>query len=238
VSGPGPGAGDAPGGGSEPAPAGQAGEQSGEHPGAEHARERRLGLLRRLYDWVLGWAETRYGMPALFLLAFAESSVFPIPPDPLLMALCLGAPRRALRFAAVATVASVLGGMTGYALGFGAWSLVGPWFFAHVPGVTPDAFTSVQALYDRYDFWAVFLAGLTPIPYKVFTLSAGVFAISFPVFVVASAASRGLRFFLVAGLIYRFGKPIAAFIDRWFNWLAWAFGILIVLGFLVVERVL
>lgn len=214
------------------------GADPAEHPGAEHARERRHGVVRRLYDWVLGWADTPYGTPALFLLAFAESSVFPIPPDPLLMALCLGAPKRAFRFAAVATGASVLGGIAGYALGAVAWSLVGGWFFAHVPGVTPEAFGSVQGLYDRYDFWAVFLAGLTPIPYKVFTLSAGVFAISFPVFLVASVVSRGLRFFVVAGLIHRYGEPIAAFIDRWFNWLAWAFGILVVLGFLVVERVL
>jgi membrane protein YqaA with SNARE-associated domain len=209
-----------------------------DQPGTEHARERRPGVLRRLYDWVLHFAETPYGMPALFVLSFAESSVFPIPPDPLLMALCLGLPRRALHFAAVATLGSVLGGVAGYALGAGAWHLVGDWFFAHVPGVTPAAFGRVQGLYDRFDFWAVFLAGLTPIPYKVFTLSAGVFAISFPVFVTASAVSRGLRFFLVAGLIYRYGQPIAAFIDRWFNWLAWAFGILVVLGFVVVEWML
>lgn len=208
------------------------------HPGAEHARERRPGFLRRLYDWVLSWAETRFGTPALFVLSFIESSFFPIPPDPLLMALCLGAPKKAFRYAAVATAASVLGGLAGYAIGWGAWSLVGDWFFAHVPGVSPEAFGSVQDLYARWDFWAIFFAGLTPIPYKVFTLSAGVFAISLPIFLVASAVSRGLRFFLVAALIYRYGRPIAAFIDRWFNWLAWAFGILVVLGFLVVERVL
>lgn len=206
--------------------------------GAEHARERRPGFLRRLYDWVLSWAETRFGTPALFVLSFIESSFFPIPPDPLLMALCLGAPKKAFRYAAVATAASVLGGLAGYAIGWGAWSLVGDWFFAHVPGVSPEAFGSVQELYDRWDFWAIFFAGLTPIPYKVFTLSAGVFAISLPIFLVASAVSRGLRFFVVAALIHRYGRPIAAFIDRWFNWLAWAFGILVVLGFLVVERVL
>jgi membrane protein YqaA with SNARE-associated domain len=222
----------------EPPPGGPPGSPPGDQPGTAHARERRHGPVRRLYDWVLHWAETRYGTPALFVLAFAESSVFPIPPDPLLMALCLGAPKRSFRFAAAATLASVVGGIVGYALGAGAWSLIGDWFFAHVPGVTPEAFERVGGLYERWDFWAVFLAGLTPIPYKVFTLSAGVFAISFPVFVVASVVSRGLRFFLVAGLIYRYGKPIAAFIDRWFNWLSWAFGLLIVLGFLLIEWVL
>jgi len=194
--------------------------------------------VRRLYDWVLSWATTPYGPAALAVLAFAEASFFPIPPDPLLMALCLGAAARSFRFAAIATVASTVGGIAGYALGAFGWGLAGDWFFAHVPGVTPEAFGSVQALYDRWDFWAVFVAGFTPIPYKVFTLSAGVFAINFPVFVVASVVSRGLRFFLVAALIRRFGAPIAAFIDRWFNVLTIAFVVLVALGFWLVEFIL
>jgi membrane protein YqaA with SNARE-associated domain len=198
----------------------------------------RPNWVRRLYDWVLHWAETPHGTTALFVLAFAESSFFPIPPDPLLIALCLGLARRSLRFAAVATLASVVGGMVGYAIGAGAWAAVGGWFFTYVPGVTPDSFARVQGLYARYDFWAVFLAGLTPIPYKVFTLSSGVFGINFGVFVLASVLSRGLRFFAVAGLIYRFGPPIARFIDRYFDLLAWAFGILLVGGFLVVKLAL
>lgn len=198
----------------------------------------RPGPIRRLYDWVLHWADTRYGAPALFLLAAAESSFFPIPPDPLLIALCLGAPGLSLRFAASCTAASVLGGIIGYGIGAGAWHLLQDWFFAYVPGVTPEMFARVQGIYDRWDFWAVFLAGLTPIPYKVFTLAAGVFSINFPVFVLASVLSRGLRFFLLAGLIYRFGAPIKAFIDKYFNALAWAFGMLLVGGFLVIELVL
>ncbi len=206
-----------------------------EVPGGAGAVVARPGPLRRLYDWVLHWADTPYGVPALFLLALAESSFFPIPPDPLLIALCLGAASRSLHFAVVATAASVLGGIIGYGIGWGAWSVAEPLFYAYVPGVSPEAFERVRALYDRWDFWAVFIAGLTPIPYKVFTLSAGVFAINFPVFVLASVLSRGLRFFLLAGLIYRFGAPITAFIDRYFNWLAWAFGILLVGGFAVIE---
>ncbi len=196
------------------------------------------GPLRRLYDWVLGWAYTPYGLVALVLLCASEAFFFPIPPDPLLMALALGAPARSFRFAAWATGASVAGGVLGYLLGWGAWSLLGDWFFAWVPGVTEEAFASVGELYDSYDFWAVFLAGLTPIPYKVFTLSAGVFAINFPVFVVASVLSRGLRFFVVAGLIWKFGPPVSRFIDRYFNLLTILFGVLLVLGFLVVARIL
>lgn len=198
----------------------------------------RTAPLRRLYDWVLHWAETPYGVPALFVLALAESSFFPIPPDPLLVALCLGAASRSMRFAATATLASVVGGVIGYGIGAGAWHLLEGWFYAYVPGVSPESFASVQALYERYDFWAVFLAGLTPIPYKVFTLSSGVFSINFGIFMLASVLSRGLRFFVVAGLIYRFGPPITRFIDRYFNLLAMAFGILLVAGFLVIELVL
>jgi membrane protein YqaA with SNARE-associated domain len=192
------------------------------------------GPIRRLYDWVLSWAYTPYGLTALVLLCFAEASFFPIPPDPLIMALCLGAPARSFRFAAWATGASVVGGIAGYLLGWGAWALVDDFFFTWVPGVTPEAFASVQGLYNQYDFWAVFLAGLTPLPYKVFTLSAGAFAVNFPIFVVASALSRGLRFFLVAGLIWKFGPPVSRFIDRYFNLLTLVFGVLLVLGFVVV----
>ncbi|MFH1762747.1 MAG: VTT domain-containing protein [Gemmatimonadota bacterium] len=198
----------------------------------------RKGLVRRLYDWVLHWAETPSGPAALAALSAAEASFFPIPPDPLLMALCLGATRRALRFAAIATAASVVGGIGGYLIGAGAWQALGGFFFAYVPGVTPEAFDGVQEFYARYDFWAVFLAGLTPIPYKVFTLSAGVFSINFPVFVLASVLSRGLRFFAEAGLIFWFGPAISRFIDRYFNLLSWLFGALIILGFLVVKYLL
>lgn len=197
-----------------------------------------MSPLRKLYDWVLHWAETPYGVPALFIIALAESSFFPIPPDPLLLALCLGATKKSFRFAAVATVASVVGGIIGYGIGAGAWHLLQDWFFAYVPGVTPEAFDGVQGLYDRFGFAAVFLAGLTPIPYKVFTISSGVFSINFGVFVVASVLSRGLRFFVLAALIYRFGEPIGAFIDRHFNTLVVVFGVLLVGGFILIEFLL
>ena len=199
---------------------------------------KKTGPVRRLYDGVLHWAETPYGVAALFMLALAESSFFPIPPDPLLIALCLGAASKSLRFALIATSASVLGGIIGYGIGAGAWDLLEPWFYQYVPGVSPEAFEQVQAQYDRWDFWAIFLAGLTPIPYKVFTLSAGVFSINFGIFVVASVLSRSIRFFVLAGLIFKFGKPISSFIYRYFNLLAWIFGILLLGGFLMVEFLL
>lgn len=191
--------------------------------------------VRRLYDWMLSFADKPGGPAALGAITFAESSFFPIPPDPLLLALCLGAPRRALYFAGICTIASVLGGMFGYFLGWFLWEGIGDFFFRHVPGVTPEAFGVVQDWYHRYGFWAVFLAGLTPLPYKVFTLASGVFLIPFPIFVVASTVSRGLRFFAVAGLVYFFGQPMQQFIDRHFDRLAWAFGILLIAGFVALR---
>ena len=195
---------------------------------------RQRSWTRRLYDWVLGWAETPHGAWALAALAVAESSFFPIPPDPLLLALCLGAPASGLRLAGLTTVASVAGGVIGYGIGAGAWHLLDQFFFDFVPGVSPESFARVQDLYGRYDFRVIFLAGLTPLPYKVFTLSAGVFAIDFPVFVLASCVSRGLRFFVLGGLVYRWGPVLRDTIDRHFNTFTWIFGILLVAGFAAV----
>jgi membrane protein YqaA with SNARE-associated domain len=191
--------------------------------------------VRRLYDWMLSWADRKGGPLALFGISFAESSVFPIPPDPLLLALALGRPQRALLFGAICTVGSILGGALGYAIGWFVWDRVADFFFMHVPGVTPEGFAIVQDWYQRWGFWAVFLAGFTPLPYKVFTLASGVFQISFPIFIVASSISRGARFFIVSGLVYFFGQPIQSFIDRHFNRLAWAFGILLIAGFAAIR---
>jgi membrane protein YqaA with SNARE-associated domain len=194
-----------------------------------------MRVLRRLYDWVLHWAETPYGAPALFLLAFAESSFFPLPPDILLMALCLAVPERSFRHAGLASVGSVLGGIGGYSIGFGLWELVSGAFYRYVPGFSTQGFDRVQELFARYDFWVVFTAGFTPIPYKLFTIGAGVFQINFPMFVLASALSRSLRFFLIAGLIYRYGDGIRTFIDRYFNLLTIGFMVLLVAGFWVIK---
>jgi membrane protein YqaA with SNARE-associated domain len=224
-------------GGEESSTSGGAG--SGAPDGADGATGKaRDNVVRRLYDWVLHWADTPYGVPALFIISFAESSFFPLPPDPLLLALALGASKKSFRFAAVCTLASVLGGVLGYAIGAFAWDLTREWFFAYVPGVSPEAFEGVQAFYDRHGFAAVFLAGLTPIPYKVFTLASGVFGISLGIFVPASILSRGLRFFLIAGLVWKFGPPIERFIDRHFDRLVIFFSALFVLGFLAIEFLL
>jgi membrane protein YqaA with SNARE-associated domain len=196
--------------------------------------------FRRLYDWVLHWAETPYGTPALGLLSFAESSFFPVPPDPLLMALSLSAPRRAFLYATVASVCSVVGGLAGYAIGAWAWEHVGTLFFHYLGpmGFTPENFDLVQGKYEENAFLAVFAAGFTPIPYKVFTVAAGVFSVSLGPFFLASVLSRSARFFLVSGLIWLFGPAIKIFIDRYFNILTVAFFLLLAGGFLVIKYLL
>jgi membrane protein YqaA with SNARE-associated domain len=190
-------------------------------------------VLRRLYDWVLRWAETPYGTWALFFLAFCESSFFPIPPDVLLIALSLALPRKALKYALVCSAGSLLGGCFGYFIGWQFMATVGDPIIRFY-GLT-EKYEYIRALYRQYDAWAVGIAGLTPIPYKVFTITAGAFRINFIVFLIASAVSRSARFFAVAGLIYLFGPKIQPFIDRYFNALAIAFVILLVLGFVLIR---
>ena len=132
----------------------------------------------------------------------------------------------------------MLGGVIGYLLGWGFWSLLADFFFTYVPGFTPQLFARVQALYAEHDFWVVFAAGFTPIPYKVITIAAGVFLINFPVFVLASIIGRSARFFLVAGLIRRYGPGIRSFVDRYFNLLSLLFLLLLIGGFLVLKYAL
>jgi len=194
-------------------------------------------MVRKTYDWVLHWAYTPYGVPALFVLSFAESSFFPIPPDILLIALALSMPSKALYFAGICSVASVLGGMAGYGIGWGLWEVVQNLFFDYVPGFSHQAFEKIKGKYELYNFWVVFTAGFTPIPYKVITISAGVFKVNFPVFVFASAASRSARFFLVGWLIYKYGAPVKDFIDRYFNVLTIVFTVLLIGGFVLIKLV-
>ena len=190
-------------------------------------------ILRNLYDWVLHWSETKYGLPALFFIAFIESSVFPIPPDVLLIALAFGTPTKAFRFALACTFGSVLGGMFGYFIGMAFYDVIGIRILEFYGFL--DKFSMVKGLYDKYDVWIVAIAGFTPIPYKVFTIASGVFGMNFPEFVLVSFFSRGARFFIVAALLRKFGPPIKKFIDKYFDILSIAFVVILVLGFIVVK---
>lgn len=191
-------------------------------------------IVRRMYNWVLGWADSKHATKALFLIAFAESSFFPIPPDVLLIALILGSHREAWRFASVALTGSVLGGVAGYGIGWGFWEATQSIFFK-IPGLTPAAFESMQHRYDEWGIAIVFIAAFTPIPYKLITISAGVFKISFWPFLAGSVVGRGGRFFLVAGLLYFFGPKIRPYIDKHFEKLAILFGLLMVAGFVALK---
>lgn len=211
-----------------------------------------LRWSRSLYDWVLQWAKSRHSRTALFFLSLAEASFFPIPPDPLLIALCMGNHRRWVRFALLCSLGSVFGGMLGYAIGYGAFELIGSKILglvASLSGGDPqEMLTTAQYWFNEKEIggmkvgaWAVGVAGFTPIPYKVFTIAAGFFEMNFAVFVIASALSRSARFFLVAGLVgllfEKYGTRITDFIDRYFNLLAILFVVLLIGGFLVIKVV-
>ncbi len=189
--------------------------------------------VRKLYDWVLRWAETPYGGWALLILAFCESSFFPIPPDVLLIALAISIQKRAFFYAFLCAVGSVAGGMFGYYIGREFIELIGLPIIRFYGAM--EHYDSIQVFYQKYDAWAVGVAGFTPIPYKVFTISAGAFKIDFLVFLIASTVSRSARFFLVASLIFFFGPTIRTFIDRYFELLATAFVVLLVLGFVAIK---
>ncbi len=201
--------------------------------------------IRKLYDWVLSWAEKPSARYALFVLAFAESSFFPVPPDILLIPLVLGYRTKWFRLAAITTAGSALGGIFGYFIGYYLWwaapgdpSSVAEFFFRNIPGFSEAVFWKMQKQYFEYGFWIVFTAGFTPIPYKVFTISSGAFDLNFFTFTLASVISRGARFFLVAFLIHWFGEPIKTFINKYFNWLALLFAVLLITGFLLIKGVI
>ena len=196
----------------------------------------RWALHRRLYDWVLSLADRKYATTALCLLSFAESSFFPIPPDVLLIPMAMQRRRRAMWYATVCTAASVIGGMFGYLIGWGLWEVVGEFLLEHVPGFEAN-FNKAQEFYDRYDFWIVFFAGFTPLPYKVFTIAGGVASISFPMLIIASIVGRGARFFLVAGLMWKFGEPVKHWINRYFSLSCIIFAVLLAGGFAVLKLV-
>jgi len=198
-------------------------------------RTQKVTWIRRLYDWVLHWAETPYGSLALIALAFAESSFFPIPPDVLLIALAIAIPKKSYFYAFQATLASVVGGILGYYIGMALMDLIGwriiDFYNARV------LFTELFKTFNQYNFWAVLIAAITPIPYKVFTISAGAAKANFAVFMLASIIGRSIRFFAVGTLIYIFGERIRNFIDKYFNWLSILFVVLLIGGFVLIKYV-
>ncbi|MPL79229.1 membrane protein YqaA with SNARE-associated domain [Rhodobacter sp. 140A] len=186
-------------------------------------------MIRRLYDWTMSLACHPRAMWALAVVAFVESSVFPIPPDVLMIPMVLAAREKAWKIAFVATLASVLGGCLGYAIGYGFMDAIGKPILEFYGKA--DKFDELALRFNDYGGWAVLVAGVTPFPYKVITIFSGATQLSLPLFLAVSVLARALRFFVVAGLLWRFGAPIRDFIERWLGPLFSAFVVLLIGGF-------
>lgn len=193
-------------------------------------------MLRSLYDWTLRLAGHRHAQWGLAVVSFVESSVFPIPPDVVLIPMVLSQRQKAWAYAAICTVASVIGGIFGYAIGYFLFDTLGQQILSFYG--YQDAFASFAARYNQYGIWIVLIAGFTPFPYKVITIASGVTHLNFVVFMLASIVSRGARFFIVAGLLWWFGEPIRTFIDRYFGLLSFLFMALLIGGFIVARYAL
>ena len=189
-----------------------------------------MRLFSHLYGRVMRWAEHRHAQWYLGGLSFAESSFFPIPPDVMLAPMALARPERAWRLAALTTLASVLGGMFGYLIGQFAFELIEPWVQAAGYG---DKYQQVVAWFEEWGVWTIFVAGFSPIPYKLFTIAAGVTSMAFLPFVLASAVGRGARFFIVAGLMKWGGSRMEAVLRRYVDWLGWALVAVVVIFILL-----
>ena len=190
-------------------------------------------MIRALYDWVMRLAGHRHASLALFAVAFAESSFFPIPPHAMLIPMALAERAKAWRYALIATVASVLGGVAGYFIGYALFDAVGKPLLEFYGNA--DKFNDFAGRYNEYGAWIVFFAGVTPFPYKVITIASGVTALNFAVFLAASIAARGLVFFVICGLLYFFGQPIRAFIERRLGVLFTLFLVLLFGGFIAIK---
>jgi membrane protein YqaA with SNARE-associated domain len=200
--------------------------------------------MKRLYSWVVNWAHTPYSIAALFILAFLEAIFFPVPADILLIVLVLGYRQKAFTYALFVTLGSVSGAFIGYMLGHFLWVTKGgefTWFanlfFDNIPGFTMELFNDFKILYDKYDMWIIFTAGFAPIPYKIFTVTAGVFDMNLLMFLIVSLISRGARFFLLTYLLWKYGQPIRRFFEKYFNIIALVFAVLLTGAYLLVKFV-
>lgn len=204
----------------------------------EPAPHSRLGRpMLRLYQWVLHWAETPYGTPALFVISLAESSFFPIPPDVLQLALSFSRPARSFFYALVSAAGSVVGAAIGWMIGFAFWVTVDDFFYRFIPGVTPESVDYVGQRYDENAFLVILGAAFTPIPFKVFTIAAGVFHqyVSLSTLLIASALGRSARFFLLAATVRLFGPAMRRVIERHFELVTFALFGLLVAGFVAIK---
>jgi membrane protein YqaA with SNARE-associated domain len=190
-------------------------------------------MIKALYDWMMAKAAHRHAVWWLAAVSFIESSFFPIPPDIMLIPMVLAAPTRWWRLSLVCTAASVVGGYFGYAIGYYAMDAVGIPILAALGLV--DKFHAFKPLVDQYGVWVIIVKGMTPIPYKLITISAGAFKFDLAQFTVASLISRGMRFLMVSALLWKFGPPIREFVERRLKLVTTAFVVALVGGFLAVK---
>ncbi len=183
-------------------------------------------MLKDLYSKLLKWAEHKYSIYLLAFVSFIEASFFPVPPDPILLTMCLGRPKRSLWYAFICSLFSVLGAVLGYYIGFYLWNSVHEFFFEYL--FKESSFNYVGELYHQNSFLTILTAAFTPIPFKVFTVAGGVFKISLFDLVIASAIGRSARFFIEGGLFYFFGPTIKDFIEKYFNLLTILLTVLII----------
>ena len=188
-------------------------------------------MIKDLYHRVLKWAEHKYSIYVLAVVSFIEASFFPIPPDPLLLTICLGRPKRSLWYAFICSVFSVLGAVLGYFIGYFLWGSLEGFFFEYL--FSESKFNYVANIYHENSFMAILTAAFTPIPFKVFTIAAGVFKIPLYDLVIASAIGRSARFFIEGGLFYFFGPKIKNFIEKYFNWLTIVITVLLIVAILI-----
>ena len=193
-------------------------------------------MLRRLYDWVIRLAGHPRAIPILGVVSFLESSFFPIPPDVMLIPMVLANRDKAFRIALVCTVCSVLGGLLGYAIGYYFFETIGEWV-VRTYGLQ-SGLATFRAGFAEYGIWIILIKGLTPIPYKLVTIASGAAHFDLFTFVWASIVTRGVRFFVVAALLWKFGEPIRAFIEKRLTLVTWLFLIALVGGFVVLHYLL
>jgi membrane protein YqaA with SNARE-associated domain len=192
-------------------------------------------MFRRLYHWTLNLAENRHAPWALGAVAFAESSFFPVPPDTILVPMSLAKPKSAWTYALICTLTSVAGGVLGYAIGAFLFETVGKWLIS-IYGYG-DRVEEMRLLYAQWGWAVIVLKGLTPIPYKIVTITSGLLSYDLAMFVVLSLLTRGLRFYLVAVLLERFGEPIKVLLDKYFGWFLALLALGVVLGFWLAAKV-
>jgi membrane protein YqaA with SNARE-associated domain len=193
-------------------------------------------MFQRLYRWTLSLAESQHAPWALGVIAFAESSFFPVPPDAILIPMSLAKPKRAWVYALICTGGSVAGGLLGYAIGALLYETVGKWLInLYGYGARVD---EIRALYAQWGWAVILFKGLTPIPFKIVTITSGLLAYSLPLFVLLSFLTRGARFFFIAALLKRYGEPISGLLDKYFGWFLAILAVAIVAGFWIAAHMI